>query len=534
MGARSFSGAGPGRGPRRGAGLPGLSPRPDPRPRLARAPRSHALHATRARAPRSSSPRTTSPSPTTSRAAPSGRPTGRSRRRSRRWRRGSSASARRSAGWRRGSAPARGRGSSTTGSSPSSRVVPDRARARRSPQRGPLLAAVTELQPPKGVPTLIEAMPRVLEQRPDANLAGRRRRADARGDRGSDRCARGRRERPPARPARRRHRAARRGRRLRLAELVGVVSLRDPRGDGRRACRSSPTDVGGVGEAIEDGVTGWLVAPQDAAALAQGLIEALAEDGRRAPTGALPPGSGSGARFTFERDARRHARGLRRGRGRDDPPRVAHVITGLEIGGAEVLLARLLERVDRRGVRAPHGDLADRPRSRSPSAIEAAGITGRRARAAPRCPARSGSRRLAPGDPRAPSPTWSRPGSCTRTSSAASRRAAGRRAPVGWGVHMTGRSTPQRFGRRAALTCSARGAAVARRPGADRRLLVERGCERWRTSATRAETDRDDPERLRRRGVSPRRRRPRRACAQELGIGARASSSSATSRAFTR
>ena len=45
---------------------------------------------------------------------------------------------------------------------------------------------------------------------------------------------------PPARPDPGRRGAARRRGRVRLAGLVGVVPVRDPRGDGRRRCRSSP------------------------------------------------------------------------------------------------------------------------------------------------------------------------------------------------------------------------------------------------------------------------------------------------------
>lgn len=183
------------------------------------------------------------------------------------------------------------------GIEPFERIVPDE-RALELAARGPLIAAVTEFQPPKGVPTLIEAMPYVLEQRPDANLAV-----------AGEGFMRGEIEAQIA--------ALGIGERVHLmGQLAGVSGLLDAADAfvSPSWSESFPyavleamgvglpvvaTDVGGVGEMIEDGVTGWLVAPHDAEALARGLVEALAADGPGQELGAAAR-ERVWSRFTFE------------------------------------------------------------------------------------------------------------------------------------------------------------------------------------------------------------------------------------------
>lgn len=141
---------------------------------------------------------------------------------------------------------------------------------------GPLLAVVAELQPPKGVTTAVAAMPLVLERFPAAKLAiagdGVEREAlesqiaDL-GIGGSVRL---------------------------LGSIDGVAGLLGaadavvqpgwsesfPYSVLEAMSLAAPivaTDVGGVGEAIEDGVTGRLVPAQDAAALAAAAISLLTD-----------------------------------------------------------------------------------------------------------------------------------------------------------------------------------------------------------------------------------------------------------------
>ena len=142
------------------------------------------------------------------------------------------------------------------------------------PAGSPLLVAVTEFHPAKGVPTLLEAMPRILDRLPSARLAvagdGPMRDAveaqitDSRLDDAVDL----------------------------LGQIDGVPSLL-AEADALVApgwSESFPyaileamraglpvisTDVGGTSEAVVDGVTGALVPPNDADALAEATFKTL-------------------------------------------------------------------------------------------------------------------------------------------------------------------------------------------------------------------------------------------------------------------
>lgn len=146
-------------------------------------------------------------------------------------------------------------------------------------EAGPLICTVAELQLPKGVTTLVETMPKVLERFPDANLvvagegAERQRLEQQMGELGV-------------------------GAHVRLlgsidnvAGLLGAAdvfvqpgwsesfpySILEAMGMGMPIVA---TDVGGVGEAVEDGVTGRLVPRQDSTAMAQAIVDLLAERDR--------------------------------------------------------------------------------------------------------------------------------------------------------------------------------------------------------------------------------------------------------------
>jgi glycosyltransferase involved in cell wall biosynthesis len=164
---------------------------------------------------------------------------------------------------------------------------------------GPMLLAVTEYQPAKGIPTLLEAMPLVRERVPDAQLV-------IAGD-GPDRGA-----------------AEARIASLDMGDAVELLGLSDrvpallqatdvfvsagwsesfPYAILEAMSLARPivaTDVGGVGEAIEDGVTGRLVEPRSAAALAAGIADVL-EDRRRAEALGEAARERMLARFTFDR-----------------------------------------------------------------------------------------------------------------------------------------------------------------------------------------------------------------------------------------
>lgn len=145
--------------------------------------------------------------------------------------------------------------------------------------RGPVLGAVTELHPRKGLPTLLEAMPEVLREHPAAVavIAGD---GPSRGAIESEVAARG------------------------LGDHVALLGhVADPRAVYSRAdtlvlpswSESFPyalleamaarlpivaTDVGGVGEAIVDGETGRLAPARDAGALAGAILSLLADPSR--------------------------------------------------------------------------------------------------------------------------------------------------------------------------------------------------------------------------------------------------------------
>jgi glycosyltransferase involved in cell wall biosynthesis len=149
----------------------------------------------------------------------------------------------------------------------------------RLSETGPLICAVAELQPAKGVTTLIAAMPVVLERFPDANLtvAGE----------GIER-QRLERQMIDLGVAERVHLL---GSINNIAGLLGVAnvvvqpswsesfpySMLEAMGMGMPIVA---TDVGGVGEAIEDQVTGCLVPAKDSAALAQATVDLLADPDR--------------------------------------------------------------------------------------------------------------------------------------------------------------------------------------------------------------------------------------------------------------
>lgn len=150
---------------------------------------------------------------------------------------------------------------------------------------GPLLLAVTELQPPKGIPTLIEAMPLVLAARPEANLM-------IAGDGPME-------DEIAAMVARlglddRVHLlgAVRNVPALLAAATVFVApgwAESFPYANLEAMSASLPivaADSGGVGEAIVDGRTGRLVPGHDASALAAATLELIEDPDRAARLGA--------------------------------------------------------------------------------------------------------------------------------------------------------------------------------------------------------------------------------------------------------
>jgi glycosyltransferase involved in cell wall biosynthesis len=163
---------------------------------------------------------------------------------------------------------------------------------------GPLLAIVAELQPPKGVTTAIAAMPAVLAAFPDAKLA-------IAGD-GIEREA-----------------LEGQINELGLGQSVamlgsidgvaGLLSAADvclqpgwsesfPYSVLEAMSLGLPivaTDVGGVGEAIEDGVTGRLVASKDAEGLAAATVDLLADRALASHLGGAAEAR-QRERFTFE------------------------------------------------------------------------------------------------------------------------------------------------------------------------------------------------------------------------------------------
>jgi glycosyltransferase involved in cell wall biosynthesis len=146
-------------------------------------------------------------------------------------------------------------------------------------QGGPLVCTVAELQAPKGVTSLIAAMPAILEAAPAARLA-------IAGD-GVERT-----------PIERQIAELELGERVALLgsidNVAGLLSAADvfvqpgwsesfPYSILEAMSLGLPivaTAVGGVGEAIEDGVTGRLVPPQDAERLAAAVVDLLSNRGR--------------------------------------------------------------------------------------------------------------------------------------------------------------------------------------------------------------------------------------------------------------
>lgn len=150
---------------------------------------------------------------------------------------------------------------------------------------GPVVGALTLLRPGKGIETLVDAVPRLLESVPDARVA-------VAGE-GPDRAAL---------EARARERGVEHAFHL-IGPTQGAMPL-------LAACdvfvsaswaESFPynvleamaagvpivaTDVGGTGEAIEDGRSGLLVPPREPAALADALAALLADRDRAAALGA--------------------------------------------------------------------------------------------------------------------------------------------------------------------------------------------------------------------------------------------------------
>jgi glycosyltransferase involved in cell wall biosynthesis len=164
---------------------------------------------------------------------------------------------------------------------------------------GPLVAAVTEFSPPKGVPTLLEAMPQIRAQFPEARLA-------IVGD-------------GPSRPDVEAQIAELGlGSSVRLfgqvdwvPELLARAEVLAAPGWSesfpyaileamRAAAAIVATDVGGVGEAIEDGLTGRLVAPRDPEALAAAVSALLRDPDEAARLGAAAR-ERQRSRFGFER-----------------------------------------------------------------------------------------------------------------------------------------------------------------------------------------------------------------------------------------
>jgi glycosyltransferase involved in cell wall biosynthesis len=139
-----------------------------------------------------------------------------------------------------------------------------------------LVGVVARLEPEKGHPTLLEAWPLVLRDVPNAHLV-------VVGE-GSDR----QRLEQQARDLRIAHRVVFTGRRDDVPAVTAALdcavlpSYREAQGLTilEAMALSRPvvaTNVGGIPEMIEDGVTGVLVAPHDAPALAAGIVRVLTD-----------------------------------------------------------------------------------------------------------------------------------------------------------------------------------------------------------------------------------------------------------------
>ena len=163
---------------------------------------------------------------------------------------------------------------------------PADARVAELARRGPVIGALTLLRPGKGIETLIDAIPRVLESHPSTQLAilGQgpdldvlRRRARLRGVAHAVHFLG-----PSAAPL-----EALRGMDVFVhpswAEAFPYVIL-----EAMSLARPIvASNVGGIGEALVDGESGVLVAPRDDAALAGALADILDEPDRRARLGSM-------------------------------------------------------------------------------------------------------------------------------------------------------------------------------------------------------------------------------------------------------
>jgi glycosyltransferase involved in cell wall biosynthesis len=154
----------------------------------------------------------------------------------------------------------------------------------RLAEAGPLICSVSELQPPKGVTSLVAAMPTVLDVLPDANLAV----AGEGAERG---------------PLERQIGELGVEGRIHLLGSIGNVagllgaadvfvqpgwsesfpySILEAMGMGLPIVA---TDVGGVGEAVEDQVTGRLVPPKDPHSMAAAILDLLSDRARASAFG---------------------------------------------------------------------------------------------------------------------------------------------------------------------------------------------------------------------------------------------------------
>lgn len=190
-------------------------------------------------------------------------------------------------------------GIATPGEDPPPGKDPITARIEALAARGPVIGALTLLRPGKGVETLIDALPAVLERRRDAQLA-----IVGDGPGLADLQAR--------------------AHRLGVARSVSFVGSTDEPLSALRAmtvfahpswAEAFPyvileamalglpivaTAVGGVGEALVDADSGVLVAPRDAGALARALGDLLDDPQRMSALGARALRRAS-ASFTLER-----------------------------------------------------------------------------------------------------------------------------------------------------------------------------------------------------------------------------------------